>query len=83
MPLAESRGDSERATRYRESQEKLGEAFNDAGMGWRLYHRAYYDDGTPLGASSADECRIGAIAQAWSVLPRAAPADRAEITLPR
>jgi cellobiose phosphorylase len=32
------------------------------------YKRAYFDDGTPLGSSQNDECRIDAIAQSWSVL---------------
>ena len=81
IPLAESRGDGERAIRYRVYQEKLGEALNDAGWDGDWYRRAFYDDGTPLGTASADECRIDAIAQAWSVLSRAAPADRAEIAL--
>jgi cellobiose phosphorylase len=32
------------------------------------YLRAWYDDGTPLGASANRECRIDSIAQSWSVL---------------
>jgi cyclic beta-1,2-glucan synthetase len=32
------------------------------------YRRAYFDDGTPLGSSNNDECRIDSIAQSWSVL---------------
>ena len=44
------------------------------------YRRAWFDDGTPLGSASNDECRIDSIAQSWSVLsgvaaPRA-PARR-------
>jgi len=81
MPIAESRGDGERVTRYRQYQEKLGEALNAAGWDGGWYRRAYYDDGTPLGAAKGDECKIDAIAQAWSVLSGAAPADRAEIAL--
>ena len=34
--------------------------------GW--YRRAYFDDGTPLGSATSDECRIDAIAQSWSVI---------------
>ena len=41
------------------------------------YRRAYYDDGTPLGSSHNSECRIDVLAQAWAVISRAAPADRA------
>jgi len=38
--------------------------------GWdgAWYRRAYFDDGTPLGSSGNDECRIDSIAQSWSVL---------------
>jgi cyclic beta-1,2-glucan synthetase len=32
------------------------------------YRRAYFDDGTPLGSSSNEECRIDSISQSWSVL---------------
>ncbi len=81
IPIAEARGDRARASRYRSSQETLGEALNAAGWDGGWYRRAYYDDGTPLGAATGDECKIDAIAQAWSVLSGAAPADRAEIAL--
>ena len=41
------------------------------------YRRAYFDDGTPLGSSTSDECRIDAIAQSWSVISGAGdPARR-------
>ncbi len=32
------------------------------------YKRAWFDDGTPLGSKSNDECKIDSIAQSWSVL---------------
>ncbi len=32
------------------------------------YKRAWFDDGTPLGSKSNDECRIDSISQSWSVL---------------
>src|SRR5205085_11467971 len=40
------------------------------------YRRAYFDDGTPLGSSESDECRIDAIAQSWSVLSGAGAPER-------
>jgi cyclic beta-1,2-glucan synthetase len=41
--------------------------------GWdgEWYRRAYFDDGTPLGSSMNDECKIDSIAQSWSVLSAA------------
>jgi N,N'-diacetylchitobiose phosphorylase len=81
IPIARARGDSARADKYLDFRIKLGESLNGAGWDGGWYRRAYYDDGTPLGTSSGDECRIDAIAQAWSVLSGAAPADRAAIAL--
>ncbi|CRI64407.1 hypothetical protein THIOKS11930013 [Thiocapsa sp. KS1] len=43
--------------------------------GW--YRRAYFDDGTPLGSASQEECRIDSIAQSWSVLSGAGDPQRA------
>lgn len=34
--------------------------------GW--YRRAYFDDGTPLGSASNDECQIDSISQSWAIL---------------
>jgi len=41
------------------------------------YRRATFDDGTPLGSSGNDECRIDSIAQSWAVLSGAADPARA------
>jgi cellobiose phosphorylase len=45
------------------------------------YRRAYFDDGTPLGSTSNDECRIDSIAQSWSVLSGAGDAQRARTAM--
>ncbi|MDR3388785.1 MAG: glucoamylase family protein [Rudaea sp.] len=42
--------------------------------GW--YRRAYFDDGTPLGSASNDECQIDSISQSWAVLSGAGSAER-------
>ncbi len=46
--------------------------------GWdgQWYRRAYFDDGTPLGSASNQECQIDSIAQSWAVLSGAAPPER-------
>jgi cyclic beta-1,2-glucan synthetase len=46
--------------------------------GWdeEWYKRAFFDDGTPLGSRSNEECRIDAIAQSWSVLSGAGDSQR-------
>lgn len=41
------------------------------------YRRAYFDDGTPLGSATNEECQIDSIAQSWAVLSGAADPARA------
>ncbi|MDO8862070.1 glucoamylase family protein [Haliea sp. E1-2-M8] len=36
--------------------------------GW--YRRAWFDDGTPLGSTSNDECQIDSISQSWAVISK-------------
>lgn len=43
--------------------------------GW--YRRAWFDDGTPIGSQTSDECRIDSISQSWSVLSGAGDPARA------
>jgi cellobiose phosphorylase len=75
--IVETRGDSERATRWRGERERMGTMLEQAWDGdW--YRRAYLDDGTPLGSAQIPECRIDAISQSWAVLSGAAPPRRAE-----
>ncbi|HEX6373337.1 MAG TPA: hypothetical protein VF006_30720 [Longimicrobium sp.] len=81
IPIAEARGDADRAERYRAHRAGLSEALNDGGWDGGWYRRAYYDNGAPLGSAANDECRIDAIAQAWAVLSGVAPAERAEQAL--
>ena len=80
-PLCEARGESARAARYRAHRERLAAALNEGGWDGGWYRRGYYDDGAPLGSRENRECRIDALAQAWSVLSGVAPAERAEAAL--
>ncbi|MFN0151157.1 MAG: GH36-type glycosyl hydrolase domain-containing protein [bacterium] len=77
LPLCQRRGDDARARRYAQHRDGLAHAINNTSWDGEWYRRAYYDDGTPLGSHESDECQIDALAQAWSVLSRVAPADRA------
>lgn len=45
------------------------------------YRRAYFDDGTPLGSSRNDECKIDSIAQSWAVISKAANPERTAIAM--
>ncbi|KIH76678.1 NdvB [Geoalkalibacter ferrihydriticus DSM 17813] len=41
------------------------------------YRRAWFDDGTPLGSSVNDECRIDSISQSWAVISQGGDPGRA------
>jgi cyclic beta-1,2-glucan synthetase len=77
VSLCERVGDGERAAGYRRRAETLRRALEDNAWDWGWYRRAYYDDGTPLGASENEECQIDSIAQSWAVLSGAADRNRA------
>jgi cyclic beta-1,2-glucan synthetase len=62
---------------YKAHQQKLKLALEKDGWDGDWYKRAYFDDGTPLGSASNDECRIDSLSQSWAVLSRAGDIDRA------
>jgi cyclic beta-1,2-glucan synthetase len=76
-PIAQARGDTVRAERWLEHAGKLQAAVEAQAWDGAWYRRAYFDDGTPLGAAANDECRIDAIAQSWGLISGAADRERA------
>jgi len=81
LPFCAARSDGERLARYGEAADVLLRSVNEAGWDGEWYRRGFYDDGAPLGSKEADECRIDGLAQAWSVISRAAPPERAKKAL--
>ncbi|MGH2537848.1 MAG: GH36-type glycosyl hydrolase domain-containing protein, partial [Candidatus Promineifilaceae bacterium] len=79
--LAEERGDADRAERFRRTAEAYAAAVERHAWDGAWYHRAYYDDGAPLGSKLSEECQIDAIAQSWSVLSGLARPERARQAL--
>src|SRR6266545_960768 len=76
--LADARGEGKRAARWRSYMNALKQSLEREAWDGHWYRRAYFDDGTPLGAAVNDACRIDSIAQSWSVISAAAdPARRA------
>ncbi len=75
--IAERRGETARANGWRERVAALKGALETAGWDGDWYRRAFFDDGTPLGSSQNDECRIDSIAQSWGVISGAADKGRA------
>ena len=76
-PLAEARGEAARAAAWLAHAARLRAALEQDGWDGAWYRRGYFDDGTPLGSSTNDECRIDSIAQSWSVISGAAEPARA------
>lgn len=74
--ICRSRGDSDRADRYRSESKKLKNHLNREGWDGNWYLRAFYDDGTPMGSHKNKECRIDGISQSWSVISQVADKER-------
>ncbi|MGQ0700305.1 MAG: GH36-type glycosyl hydrolase domain-containing protein, partial [Panacagrimonas sp.] len=75
--LAQRRADDAFAERCRAEARTLQQNLERGGWDGQWYRRAYFDDGTPLGSSSNEECQIDSIAQSWSVLSEAGDPGRA------
>jgi cyclic beta-1,2-glucan synthetase len=80
-PLAQARGDGERAQRWLQAAQGWQEQLQAQAWDGQWYRRAFFDDGSPLGSSANAEARIDLIAQAWSVLADAAPPERQHLAL--
>ncbi len=75
--LAAARADSATAAELRRQADAYVTAVEASAWDGAWYRRAYFDDGTPLGSSASDECRIDSIAQSWSVISGAGDPARA------
>jgi len=75
--VADLRGDTDRAMRWRDHAAQLKIAIETEAWDGAWYRRAYFDDGTPLGSAANAECRIDSIAQSWAILSGVADDDRA------
>src|SRR5262245_64038579 len=62
-PIAEARGDTDRARSWREHLPALGRALEASGWDGDWYRRAELDGGTPLRAAEKDACGNGSIAR--------------------
>jgi cyclic beta-1,2-glucan synthetase len=76
--LAEQRGDSENAQKWKAHAEKLKASAELEGWDGDWYRRAFFDDGTPLGTAKGVECRIDSLSQSWAAISGAANRERTE-----
>ena len=74
--LARGRGDTEFAELCREQAETLRENIERHAWDGDWYRRAWFDDGTPLGSITNEECQIDSISQSWAVIAGGKDTDR-------
>ncbi|WP_159593815.1 GH36-type glycosyl hydrolase domain-containing protein, partial [Chelativorans xinjiangense] len=72
---------SDLVERWESRARELEKAIEAAAWDGGWYLRAIDDDGNPLGAAGAEECRIDSIAQSWAVLAGDRPPRRARTAL--
>jgi cellobiose phosphorylase len=75
--VCELMGDAKRRDEYRAQRVTIHKALEKNGWDGKWYLRAYYDDGTPLGSSTNNECRIDSIAQSWAIISGNADSEHA------
>jgi cyclic beta-1,2-glucan synthetase len=74
--VAESKNDNAFAEKCKNNALKLRENINKNAWDGDWYRRAYFDDGTPLGSVTNEECKIDSIAQSWAIISGAGEKDR-------
>ena len=79
--ICRSMEDPARADHYALTAKKLKVTLNEKGWDGAWYLRAFYDDGTPIGSSLTEECKIDAISQAWSIFSGVASDERGKQSL--
>ncbi|MFN7570930.1 MAG: GH36-type glycosyl hydrolase domain-containing protein [Betaproteobacteria bacterium] len=75
-PLAHARGEAARAQRWEDAARGWQGALAEAAWDGQWFKRAFFDDGSALGASTNAEARIDLVAQTWAVLSNAATPER-------
>lgn len=66
---------------YLKIARSLAKAADNNAWNGLWYLRAYFDDGSPLGASGNPECSIDSVAQSWATLSRLADPEKAKTAL--
>jgi cellobiose phosphorylase len=79
--IARRAGDVTFAERCRTEAAKVRLKIEENGWDGAWYRRAYFDDGSPLGSATNDECRIDSIPQSWSVLSGAGEPGRSRMAM--
>jgi cyclic beta-1,2-glucan synthetase len=75
--IADKRGESARAQKWRDHVERVRRATEETAWDGGWYRRAYFDDGRPLGSKDNLECKIDSLPQTWAVMCGRADRSRA------
>jgi len=78
---AETLGDLSLATELLGTADDYVNAVEASAWDGEWYRRAYFDDGSPLGSRTSDECKIDSIAQTWSVISGAGDPERSAVAM--
>ncbi|PKP39331.1 MAG: cyclic beta 1-2 glucan synthetase, partial [Bacteroidetes bacterium HGW-Bacteroidetes-15] len=81
IEVAKARGDNEFAESCRNAGNEIQQNIDKNAWDGEWYRRAYFDNGTPLGSASNEECQIDSISQSWSVLSGAGKPERSAIAM--
>jgi cyclic beta-1,2-glucan synthetase len=76
-PLSDARAEADRAASWRAHAAALQSSLEREAWDGDWYRRGWFDDGTSLGATMSEECRIDSIAQSWAVISGTAEPVRA------
>ena len=78
---AERRGDTPVRDELLANANDYADAVERSAWDGEWYRRAYFDDGSPLGSRTSDECKIDSIAQSWSVISGAGKPERTRVAM--
>ncbi len=68
LKIMEVKEDDERVERYKKVAATLRQHLHENAWDGEWYLRAYFDDGTPLGSKTNEECKIDSLSQSWAIL---------------
>jgi cyclic beta-1,2-glucan synthetase len=78
---ADKCGDAQARDEMLAKADQYAEAVERSAWDGEWYRRAYFDDGSPLGSRTSDECKIDSIAQSWSIISGAGRPDRTRVAM--
>ena len=80
-PLCKRMGDSKNALLYEKTADDLKKNANSSAWDGEWFLRAFFGDGTPLGASQGAKCKIDSISQSWAAISDGTDRERTETAL--